>query len=474
MKNKTLFLATASILIIFAIAFRINPHSVRNAPESFAVSHSTSFNTIPSTKSGLINFSFISENPLYSKNLIDTHFVYAKVKADAYTPEESQRLPLNICLVIDRSGSMSGANIVYVKKAAEFVANNLSEGDYLSLVIYDDEVDVLLKPSLIQNKNAIISLINQIEPRGYTNLCGGLMEGYNQIRNNYKQGYVNRVLLLSDGLANKGITNTEQINKIAHTANIENGITTSTFGVGIDFNENLMMGIAESGSGNYYFISNPEEIPAIFKQELKGLTSVVAQNALVEIDLPKHIKVLQIYGYQNQSIDPSKVKILLRDIASNEEKSFLFSYVIENTSTENLNFSAILTFDDAIEKGKKQKIEKSFVVSHTDDAKKVAESINKEVIVQYAIFHSNWLMQNAMDFVDRGDYTQANFYITSNQSITTKYGHIVLQDSLYKAQDSSINFYGNNMENFRRMNDQEKKYYQKSNKAETYKLQKRK
>src|SRR5690606_37458010 len=139
-----------------------------------------------------------------------------------------------------------------------------------------------------------------------------------------------------------GITDPNQIFQSAHAANQRDGITTSTFGVGLDFNENLMMGIAESGSGNYYFIQNPNQIPDIFNKELNGLISVVAQNAKVNIQLPAQARILKVYGYENQSNNASEVQILLRDISSEEEKTFLISYVIESGFDKEIKFTANL------------------------------------------------------------------------------------------------------------------------------------
>jgi Ca-activated chloride channel homolog len=476
MKKKMIHLTAIATLFLSMIALQsanFKSHKHQNIismtfPEIQSVVNS------PVVKSGYLNFTFKPDNIYYKPGSTDTHFVYTHIKADTYNPSQVQRLPLNICLVIDRSGSMSGDRIANVKKAAEFVVNNLSSEDYLSIVIYDHHVQVLKSPTLIKDKQHFLQLIQGINVSGATNLCGGLTEGYNQIKSNYKEGYVNRVLLLSDGLANQGITDPITINQFAKTANQQNGITTSTFGVGNDFNENLMMGIAESGAGNYYYIGNPEQIPAIFDKELSGLLRVVAQNTRVKIAIPQGIRIVQLYGYTNIGTASDVIEILLRDISSDEEKVFLFSYVIDSSMNSTFDFSAIMNYDDAVNNNPNQNILEKFSVMPNEHLEEIAKNMDTGVITQYAVFHANWLMTQAMQFVDRGQIEQANALLGQNEIIKTKYDSYILNSAEFKVQDSLIINYNNNLKHYEKMSEQEKKVYQKSNKNSNYIIQKKK
>jgi Ca-activated chloride channel family protein len=114
---------------------------------------------------------------------------------------------------------LNGSKINYVKEAAKFVVDNLTKDDILSIVIYDDEVEVLQKAIKVENKQLIKNKINSIIDRGSTNLTGGMLKGYAEVKSNFSKGYVNRVLLLSDGLANIGITDSAEINKIVSIKN---------------------------------------------------------------------------------------------------------------------------------------------------------------------------------------------------------------------------------------------------------------
>jgi Ca-activated chloride channel family protein len=167
-------------------------------------------------------------NPYYlSHSSGNEVLLYCEIKADEVKLEK-ERAPLNISLVVDRSGSMSGEKLRYVKKAVEFVIQNLNPGDYLSIVQYDDQVQVLSPSAPVTDKSALLRLVASIREGGSTNLSGGMLEGFNQVKITRKEGYVNRVLLLTDGLANVGITDPSQLYNIVQRQLQENGIGLST------------------------------------------------------------------------------------------------------------------------------------------------------------------------------------------------------------------------------------------------------
>ena len=134
--------------------------------------------------------------------------IYLQVDLFSKEVELKERIPLNISMVIDRSGSMSSQKkFEYVQQAAKFVVNSLAPTDILSVVTYESLVNIPVKAQKVKDKNHIIKIIESLTPNGSTFLSGGMNEGYRQVRGNQKSGQVNRVLLLSDGLANKGIQN---------------------------------------------------------------------------------------------------------------------------------------------------------------------------------------------------------------------------------------------------------------------------
>jgi Ca-activated chloride channel family protein len=177
-------------------------------------------------------------------------YVYFELSGAKITAEEKKRVPLNISLVLDRSGSMAGDKIAFVKKAAQFVIDNLADGDFLSVVQYDNQIDVVCPSARVQDKTELKRAVEEITSRGMTNLSGGMLSGYEQVSSTKQDKFVNRVLLLSDGLANQGITQPEQLQELTRQKFRDEGIALSTFGVGGDFNEVLMANLSEYGGAN--------------------------------------------------------------------------------------------------------------------------------------------------------------------------------------------------------------------------------
>lgn len=194
-------------------------------------------------------------------------------------PEAESELPrpsLNLGLVLDRSGSMSGDKLRFAKDAAAYLVSRLAPNDRVSLTIFDDDVDVLLPSMLADNPAGITRAIASIRPGGSTDLYEGWRQGGEQIKQFHDANRLNRVILLSDGQANVGETNPDTIAGKVHRL-MEKGISTSTMGVGDDYNEDLLEAMARSGDGNYYYIQSPDELPGIFKVELQGLAALVGQ-----------------------------------------------------------------------------------------------------------------------------------------------------------------------------------------------------
>lgn len=189
---------------------------------------------------------------------------------------------LNLGLVLDHSGSMQGAKVDHVKAATKGLVRRLGADDLISLTIFDHEVSPLVLPVRVAGIHGFDALVDRIEARGQTNLSGGYEQGFQFTQRNAATGAISRIILLTDGLANQGITDRHKLTRIARTYH-EAGVSTTTIGVGSDYDEELLGAIAESGTGGVYHIASPDDAPSIFQEELGYLLELVASEVSIGI-----------------------------------------------------------------------------------------------------------------------------------------------------------------------------------------------
>lgn len=230
------------------------------------------------------------------------------------------RPPFNLALVLDVSGSMAGDKLAYTKQAAAYLLDQLRENDRAALVVYDSHVRVLgeMQPITAQNRTTLQEQIEALRAGSMTNLSGGWLEGCRQVGLVLASGAVNRALLLSDGLANVGITDREELGEHALQLS-QRGVTTSTFGAGNDYDEHLLEVMANQGDGNYYYIDRPESIPAIFQRELEEIAAITVQEVTLDVSIPAHTSV-QIPGEWRCRQAEGHLLVSIGDLASGQQR----------------------------------------------------------------------------------------------------------------------------------------------------------
>ena len=204
------------------------------------------------------------------------------------------RPPLNLALVLDRSGSMGGQKMEYARQAAAFAVDQLQAEDRVSVVAFDDEIETVVPSTPAADKARLKDAIARIDARNSTALHAGWMEGGVQVGSHLEAGRLNRVILFTDGQANRGETRSAAI-----AADVRGlaarGVSTSTLGIGADYNEDLLEAMARAGDGNYYFIESPGQLPSLFEAELRGLLATLGRSVSFGIEPGPGVEVLEVY-----------------------------------------------------------------------------------------------------------------------------------------------------------------------------------
>jgi Ca-activated chloride channel family protein len=230
------------------------------------------------------------------------------------------RTPLAVSLVIDRSGSMNNGKLDEAKRCAIDLLNRLQDDDKVSVIIYDDSVEVLLETMKARIAKTLLPIrLEDVHPRGMTDLHGGWLSGAQSLAPIVSRDshVMSRVILLSDGQANEGITSVEAI--CAHVRDLASaGVTTSTVGIGLGFNEELMTAIATAGQGNSWYGQRAQDLAESFDAEMGFLTSLVWQDVRVHLQTPLLANMGQI-KVRNDYVQNAGRQYCLPSIAAGSE-----------------------------------------------------------------------------------------------------------------------------------------------------------
>jgi hypothetical protein len=228
---------------------------------------------------------------------LSTGQLYAAVSVKG-RPAATALAPLNVSLVLDRSGSMHGAPFRNMLIAAETFVGQLRDGDRLSVIAFSDGVYLAVPPVVIDGatRNVAVAGIRSLADGGGTNLGGGFLAGLAQVFGAFNPWQVNQVVLFSDGQPNIGITSSGELARIAARA-AEHGVAVTTIGFGMDHDELLMQGMADASGGNYYYVDSPDDMPRIFQQEAGAILRTAARSTDVDLVLPPGVVLEDVMGY---------------------------------------------------------------------------------------------------------------------------------------------------------------------------------
>lgn len=318
------------------------------------------------SESSAATFGHVWDRPYYPAS--GEKRCYLLVEANGGDERVADRAPINVSLVLDRSASMTGLPLAYCKEACRFVVDRMNGNDRLSLVAFDDKAKTIIAPGPVRDKAELKRLIGQIDYGSRTNLGAGLIEGANHVLRGKDENprAVNRVVVLSDGHANRGITSKRRLAEIAEEYG-SSGISVSAMGVGDGFDEELMEALSGRGNGNFYYIDRPERIPVIFQQELEGMLSVVADRMTLTLRPAERVRVVGVRGYPIECCTDG-IRVRAGDLYGNESKPILIELAFEAREPGS---HPVLTLEwayrDLTRNGASRSLVREVVATFTDD-----------------------------------------------------------------------------------------------------------
>lgn len=283
------------------------------------------------------------------------------------------RTPLNVCLVIDRSGSMEGAPLDYAKTACSYVVDLLSPDDVLSIVTFEEVVDLLMPPQRVTNRQTIKDGIARVTVGNTTDLYGGMALAAQQLASYAESNRATRMIVLSDGDPTTGIKDFSALTAFASEIKSK-GVTVTFLGFGPDYNEELLAGMAKRAGGNYYFVPRPELLPEIFRTELEKLMTVAARNLSLRLRMARWVNLRSHNGGGER-----EVAVPLADLERGATLDQVFDFEFPNHPLGWYRVAeGVLTYDDSVT-GRTETINLDFVIEFTADAARYSAPQNPKV-----------------------------------------------------------------------------------------------
>ncbi len=253
----------------------------------------------------------LNRNCFSMSNSSQLAYLLIDIKPDA--KQSLKTAPLNLCLVMDRSASMKGSKIENVKQAISNIIERLDGNDYLSLVSFNEDAEVLVASQLVTDKEMLQQLVNELTPKNGTAISTGMKKGLDELQKNWAENRINRMIMLTDG---QTYGDEDQCFELASIA-AEKGILITALGVGDEWYEEVLDSIAEKSYGKSDYIATPHDIIPIFEQELTNLENVFAQSARLTLRLSEEVRLRKIYRVI-PSISELEIMLLsARDISIN-------------------------------------------------------------------------------------------------------------------------------------------------------------
>ena len=370
----------------------------------------------------------------YTLEEIDRALAYLLIKAIPDKTASSGKLPLNLVLILDVSGSMKGEKIECARNAASLLVESLTIDDYLSLVVFNDKVSVIVPKRKLDDRNVFFNRIRDIKANGGTHMFRGMGAAIEEI-GEASPSCVNRMLLFTDGLT-KG--EGQCLGKAKQAG--EGGIAISTFGIGDDYNEELLAEISRVTLGSAYHLQYPKQIEEQFMAELKSADAVGITNANLTLQLSKgvaleemHRIVPHIAKLDFQSIDERMFSANI-GVLDKDEISYFGArlFLPARPAGHMMVAQAILRYDIPSLQIVENTVKGDVLVEYTKD-RDLCGRIDKEVMGYFDQLSAQDLIEQATRSAQAGNITAATQKLNQARALTQRVGNSLMTHQLQQA-----------------------------------------
>jgi Ca-activated chloride channel family protein len=355
---------------------------------------------------------------------------YLRVAMTGATIKDTVNHPqVNVAFVIDKSGSMQGEKIVRAKEAVRMAIAKLRDHDIASVVAYDTNVQVIVPATRLSDRPSVNAAIDSITANNSTALFAGVSKGAAELRKFFDKNQVNRIVLLSDGLANVGPSSPGELGELGASLGRE-GITVTTIGLGLDYNEDLMVKLAQKSDGNHMFAENATDLEKAFATEFGDLLTVVAQDVNIKIPCTAGVRPIRVLGREAE-IAGQDVMLTLNQLYAGQTKYMILEVEVPSaTVQETWNIGNVeVSYLDMVSKDRIA-LARTAVATFTDSPAIVESKTNNDVMSS-AIYQIG-VEQNilATRLRDEGKVEEARALLNMNCEFLTENGKRLNNETL--------------------------------------------
>lgn len=362
------------------------------------------------TQSSALTLSAGLDHPAVLEQTTEERLLVITVGADEI--EGGDRAPLNVAVVMDRSGSMRHqGKIENARSAASELVRALEEEDRFSLVTFSAQAHLLVPSSPLSDRGYLLDEIARIYPSGSTNLEAGLALGLDQVRMNAGGESVDRVIVISDGKPTAGTVVPDVLTRQAAQWS-EDGVGVSTIGLGLEYNEDLLAAMADAGGGTYRFVDSSSDLEVAFREELHRLNSVAATGVGLDIAFDD-AQLIDVIGYDAELTDTG-ARVYLGDVYSGETRRVVVRVRMTGTSEGDSMTAATVRLSEGM-----SQVGDSLAVNAvvTDRPEVVEQTVNRDLAIVGNVAATADLAQAAAYAFDGGDVAKANDLLNESELV---------------------------------------------------------